>query len=130
MKFGICQIITDTPSLVRRAVSPCTLARKTPPDSQAVLMVPPLPSPAGASEGFLFPLTGAMPGAGNDRNAMTDIAEFDLAAADTRTITAHGLEAWKEEIWELAKLSAPVILTQLAQMLIMTTDIVMLGHSA
>jgi MATE family multidrug resistance protein len=57
---------------------------------------------------------------------MTDITEFDIA--ETRTITAHGIEAWKEEIWELAKLSGPVILTQLAFMAIMTTDIVMLGH--
>ena len=57
---------------------------------------------------------------------MTDITEFDIA--DTRTITAHGIEAWKEEMWELAKLSGPVILTQIAFMVIMTTDIVMLGH--
>src|SRR5271154_2814674 len=57
---------------------------------------------------------------------MTDITEFDIA--ETRTITAHGFEAWKEEFWELAKLSGPVILTQLAFMAIMTTDIVMLGH--
>ncbi len=57
---------------------------------------------------------------------MTDITEFDIA--ETRTITAHGIEAWKEEFWELAKLSGPVILTQVASMAIMTTDIIMLGH--
>lgn len=59
---------------------------------------------------------------------MSDVAEFELGASQTRTITAHGLEAWKEEIWELTKLSGPVILTQLSMMAIMTTDIVMLGH--
>jgi multidrug resistance protein, MATE family len=59
---------------------------------------------------------------------MSDVAEFELAGSRTRTITAHGLEAWKEETWELAKLSGPVILTQLSMMAIMTTDIVMLGH--
>ena len=57
---------------------------------------------------------------------MSDVAEFEYT--ETRTITAHGLEAWKEEMWELAKLSGPVILTQVAFMVIMTTDIVMLGH--
>lgn len=57
---------------------------------------------------------------------MSEIAEFELVA--TRTITAHGLEAWKEEMWELAKLAGPVILTQVAFMAIMTTDLIMLGH--
>src|SRR5579863_4873895 len=57
---------------------------------------------------------------------MTDITEFDIA--ETRTITAHGLEAWKEEFWELAKLSGPVIFTQVFMMAVMTTDIIMLGH--
>ena len=57
---------------------------------------------------------------------MSEVIEFDIA--NTRTITAHGLEAWKEEFWELLKLSGPVILTQVAFMVIMTTDIVMLGH--
>ena len=57
---------------------------------------------------------------------MSDVAEFEYT--ETRTITAHGLEAWKEEIWELAKLSGPVILTQVAMMAIMTTDIIMLGN--
>ena len=32
---------------------------------------------------------------------MSDVAEFELIASDTRTITAHGLEAWNEEMWEL-----------------------------
>jgi multidrug resistance protein, MATE family len=59
---------------------------------------------------------------------MTDIADFELADVETRTITAHGLEAWKEEMWELTKLSIPVIFTQLAFMAIMTTDVIMLSH--
>ena len=68
------------------------------------------------------------PGSGITSKArvMTDITEFDIA--DTRTITAHGIEAWKEEMWELSKLSGPVVLTQIAFMVIMTTDIIMLGH--
>jgi multidrug resistance protein, MATE family len=57
---------------------------------------------------------------------MSDVAEFEYA--NTRTITAHGFEAWKEEVWELAKLSGPVVLTQVAMMAIMTTDIIMLGR--
>jgi MATE family multidrug resistance protein len=57
---------------------------------------------------------------------MSDVAEIEYA--NTRTITAHGVEAWKEEIWELAKLSGPVILTQVAMMAVMTTDVIMLGH--
>lgn len=59
---------------------------------------------------------------------MSEVAEFEIVASPTRRITTHGLEAWKEEIRELAKLSGPVILTQVAFMAIMTTDIVMLGH--
>jgi len=58
---------------------------------------------------------------------MTDIAELDLAHAG-RPVTGHGLDAWKAEAWELAKLSFPLALTQLAQMAIMTTDVIMLGH--
>lgn len=59
---------------------------------------------------------------------MTDIAEFEIAGAETRTITAHGLEAWKEEAWELSKLAFPLVFTQVSQMIVMTTDVVMLGH--
>ena len=58
---------------------------------------------------------------------MTDIAEFDLAHAGRR-IAGHGLEAWTAEARELLKLAAPLVLTQLAQMAIMTTDVVMLGR--
>ncbi len=58
---------------------------------------------------------------------MTDIVELDLAHAGER-VTGHGLDAWLKELRELLKLAAPLALTQLAQMAIMTTDVIMLGH--
>jgi len=58
---------------------------------------------------------------------MTDIAEFDLAHAGAR-VTGHGLYAWLAEARELLKLAGPLVLTQLAQMAIMTTDVIMLSH--
>ena len=58
---------------------------------------------------------------------MTDIAEFDVAHAGRR-IAGQGLEAWLEESRELLKLAAPLVLTQLSQMAIMTTDVIMLGR--
>jgi len=58
---------------------------------------------------------------------MTDIADFDVARSGARVI-GHGLEAWIAEARELLKLAAPLALTQLAQMAIMTTDVIMLGH--
>ena len=58
---------------------------------------------------------------------MTDIAEFDLAHAGRR-VTGHGLDAWLAEARELARLAIPLVFTQLAQMAIMTTDVIMLGH--
>src|SRR5579862_5681680 len=58
---------------------------------------------------------------------MTDIAEFDIMHAGRR-VAGHGLDAWVAEARELLKLAAPLVLTQLAQMAIMTTDVVMLGR--
>ncbi|HTQ14758.1 MAG TPA: MATE family efflux transporter [Rhizomicrobium sp.] len=58
---------------------------------------------------------------------MTDIAELDLTHAGAR-VTGHGLDAWMAEIRELLKLAGPLVVTQLAQMAIMTTDVLMLGH--
>jgi MATE family multidrug resistance protein len=58
---------------------------------------------------------------------MTDIAEFDVIRAGRR-VAGHGLDAWLEEVRELMKLAAPLVLTQLSQMAIMTTDVVMLGR--
>jgi MATE family multidrug resistance protein len=59
---------------------------------------------------------------------MTDIAdEIDLSHASVR-VTGHGADAWIAEARELLKLAWPLVLTQLAQMAIMTTDVIMLGH--
>ena len=58
---------------------------------------------------------------------MTDIAEFDLVRAGRR-VAGHGLDAWFAEARELLKLAAPLVLTQLSQMAIMTTDVIMLGR--
>src|ERR1700744_4242386 len=59
---------------------------------------------------------------------MSDIAEeIDLSHAGAR-VTGHGLDAWIAEARELLKLAGPLILTQLAQMASMTTDVVMLGR--
>ncbi|HEY5048690.1 MAG TPA: MATE family efflux transporter [Rhizomicrobium sp.] len=58
---------------------------------------------------------------------MSDIAQFDLSHAGRRVV-GHGLDAWLAEARELAKLAIPLVFTQLAQMAIMTTDVIMLGH--
>ncbi|HEY1614752.1 MAG TPA: MATE family efflux transporter [Rhizomicrobium sp.] len=58
---------------------------------------------------------------------MSDIAEFDLTQAGPRVV-GHGLDAWIAEIRALSKLAFPLVFTQLAQMAIMTTDVVMLGR--
>src|SRR6201996_4310585 len=58
---------------------------------------------------------------------MTDIAEFDLEHAGAR-VAGQGWDAWIAETRELLKLSGPLILTQLAQMAIGTTDTLMLAR--
>jgi MATE family multidrug resistance protein len=58
---------------------------------------------------------------------MTDIAELDLRHAGHR-VTGHGLDAWFAEARETLKLAGPLVFTQVAQMAIMTTDVVMLGR--
>jgi MATE family multidrug resistance protein len=58
---------------------------------------------------------------------MTDIAEFDAANAGAR-VEGHGVAAWVAETRELLKLAGPLILTQLAQMAIGTTDTLMLAR--
>src|ERR1700742_223669 len=58
---------------------------------------------------------------------MTDIVDIDLAHAGRR-IEGHGLDAWLAEARETLKLALPLAATQLAQMAIMTTDVIMLGH--
>jgi MATE family multidrug resistance protein len=58
---------------------------------------------------------------------MTDIAELDLSHAGRR-VEGHGLDAWFAEAGETMKLAFPLIFTQVAQMAIMTTDVIMLGR--
>jgi MATE family multidrug resistance protein len=58
---------------------------------------------------------------------MTDVTEFNIIRAGQR-VAGHGFEAWMAEARELLKLAAPLVLTQLSQMAIMTTDVVMLGR--
>lgn len=58
---------------------------------------------------------------------MAHTAEIDLSHAGRR-VTGHGWDAWRDEARETLKLALPLIFTQVAQMTIMTTDIVMLGR--
>ena len=58
---------------------------------------------------------------------MTEFAELELTGAGAR-IEAVGAAAWIAETRELLKLAWPLAVTQLAQMAIMTTDVVMLGR--
>ncbi len=58
---------------------------------------------------------------------MAHTADIDLSHTGRR-ISGHGLDAWRDEAWETLKLAFPLALTQLAQMAIMTTDVIMLGH--
>lgn len=52
----------------------------------------------------------------------------DTAQLSGIRVTGHGRDAWIGEAWELLRLAGPLALTQLAQMAIMTTDIIMLSH--
>ena len=56
---------------------------------------------------------------------MTEIAEMTDAGVRIET---SGTAAWIAETRELIKLAWPLVVTQLAQMAIMTTDVVMLGR--
>ena len=58
---------------------------------------------------------------------MADILEFDTANAGER-VEGSGLEAWLKEAREMLKLAGPLVITQLAQMVVLTTDIVMLSR--
>ncbi len=57
---------------------------------------------------------------------MTDLTEKTVLAP--ARAPAHGAAPWLAEARALGVLAAPLILTQLAQMAIMTTDVVMLGR--
>lgn len=54
---------------------------------------------------------------------MTDLTNMDLAPT-----TAPVEQAWAAELRELMKLAWPLVATQLAQMAILTTDVLMLGR--
>jgi multidrug resistance protein, MATE family len=56
-----------------------------------------------------------------------ELVEIDLAHAGRR-VEGHGLHAWFDEAGETLKLALPLIFTQVAQMAIMTTDVIMLGR--
>jgi len=56
------------------------------------------------------------------------MAEFADLNIEAETIAAEGVGAWTGEARALAKLAGPLVFTQLAQMAIMTTDVVMLGR--
>jgi MATE family multidrug resistance protein len=59
---------------------------------------------------------------------MTDVAELELTGVATEPVTGHDLSAWLKEARALWKLALPLAATQLAQMAVMTTDIIMLGR--
>ncbi|HSZ75504.1 MAG TPA: MATE family efflux transporter, partial [Rhizomicrobium sp.] len=59
---------------------------------------------------------------------MTDFANVTLADADLPRVEGHGLNAWFAEARALLTLAGPLIATQLSQMAIMTTDVIMLGR--
>ncbi|MDE2181686.1 MAG: MATE family efflux transporter [Alphaproteobacteria bacterium] len=54
-------------------------------------------------------------------------AELDLADAGLR-VEGSGRQAWLAEARELLRLAWPLVLTQLGQMAVMTTDVLMLGR--
>src|SRR5579885_1378736 len=59
---------------------------------------------------------------------MSEIAELEFAAVETAPVTGHGLKAWMQEARELIRLAGPLVFTQLAQMAVLTTDVVMVGR--
>src|SRR5581483_405642 len=59
---------------------------------------------------------------------MSELAELEFSAAETAPVTGHGLAAWAEEARELITLAGPLVFTQLAQMAVLTTDVVMVGR--
>ncbi len=59
---------------------------------------------------------------------MSEIAELTLAGVETAPVTATGIAGWLQEARALLRLALPLIATQVAQMAIMTTDIIMLGR--
>lgn len=56
---------------------------------------------------------------------MTDFTEMDFTQTSRQTVAPS---PWAEEVRELMKLAWPLVATQLAQMAILTTDVIMLGR--
>ena len=59
---------------------------------------------------------------------MSEYIDAEFGPIDTPPVITTGLRGWIEEAGALLKLAVPLIFTQLAQMAIMTTDIIMLGR--
>ncbi|MDE2466437.1 MAG: MATE family efflux transporter [Alphaproteobacteria bacterium] len=59
---------------------------------------------------------------------MSEYIDAEFGPVDTKPVRATGLAGWVEEALALLRLAVPLIFTQLSQMAIMTTDIVMLGR--
>src|SRR5579862_4478293 len=74
-----------------------------------------------------FVKPGPGPRQRNARVMTAELVEIDLAHAGRR-VEGHGLQAWFDEAGETLKLALPLIFTQVAQMAIMTTDVIMLGR--
>ena len=58
---------------------------------------------------------------------MTEYSDLDLSHAGAR-VEGYGIAAWLAEARELLKLAWPLVATQLGQMAVMTTDVLMLGR--
>ncbi len=59
---------------------------------------------------------------------MADVLPNSTLLRPASAVEGAGLNAWLAEARELLKLAGPLVITQLAQMAIMTTDIVMLSR--
>ncbi len=64
----------------------------------------------------------------NKTRVMSNIADFSIAALEPGPVCANGLRAWLAEARALLRLALPLMITQLAQMAVMTTDVIMLGR--
>jgi MATE family multidrug resistance protein len=60
---------------------------------------------------------------------MTDVTDREIATPDLADpVRGHYLAKWTVEARELVKLAGPLVVTQLMQMAILTTDVIMLGR--
>ena len=56
------------------------------------------------------------------------IEKSQIRSAGPRTAEADGLSPWLEEARQLLRLAAPLVVTQLGQMAVLTSDVIMLGR--